>query len=60
MMGLSHSFYEHELESLKAAGRVLNNTDISTEDPKGLVQKYQGVYSNAIGKAFPTGIIYLP
>ncbi|KAG0607867.1 hypothetical protein M758_8G061300 [Ceratodon purpureus] len=54
VMGVSHSLYEHELESMKAARGVNLDTDLTTEDLKELVQKYKGVYRKAIGEAFPT------
>lgn len=59
VMGVSHSLFEHELESLKTARGVHNDTDLTTQDLKELVQKYKSVYRNAIGKDFPTGIIFL-
>jgi pyruvate,orthophosphate dikinase len=55
VMGVSHSLYEDELESMKAAREVHLDTDLTTEDLKELVQKYKGVYRKAIGEAFPTG-----
>jgi pyruvate,orthophosphate dikinase len=54
VMGVSHSLYEDELESMKAAREVHLDTDLTTEDLKELVQKYKGVYRKAIGEAFPT------
>lgn len=59
-MGVSHSLYEHELESMKDACKVHQDTDLTTEDLKELVQKYKGVYQKAIGKPFPTGIGAFP
>ena len=58
-MGVSHSLYEHELESMKTARGVHLDTDLTTEDLKELVQKYKGVYRKAIGEAFPTGNLFL-
>lgn len=60
VMGVSHSLYEHELESMKDARKVHQDTDLTTEDLKELVQKYKGVYQKAIGKPFPTGIGAFP
>jgi pyruvate,orthophosphate dikinase len=54
VMGVSHSLYEHELESMKDARGVHQDTDLTTEDLKELVQKYKDVYQKAIGKPFPT------
>jgi pyruvate,orthophosphate dikinase len=54
VMGVSHSLYEHELESMKDARLVQQDTDLTTEDLKELVQKYKAVYQKAIGKPFPT------
>lgn len=59
-MGVSHSLYEHELESMKDARGVHQDTDLTTEDLKELVQKYKDVYQKAIGKPFPTGTTYSP
>lgn len=54
-MGVPHSLYEHELESLKAARGVHLDTELMTEDLKELVEKYKAVYRKAIGKSFPIG-----
>lgn len=59
VMGVSHSLYEQELESMKDARGLQQDTDLTTEDLKELVQKYKGVYQKAIGKPFPTGTTYL-
>jgi pyruvate,orthophosphate dikinase len=55
VMGVSHSLFEHELETLKAAHGLVLDTDLTTEDLKELVSKYKGVYHKAIGEDFPTG-----
>jgi pyruvate,orthophosphate dikinase len=54
VMGVSHSLFEHELETLKAAQGLVLDTDLTTEDLKELVSKYKGVYRKAIGEDFPT------
>lgn len=52
---MSHSLFEHELETMKDARGVQQDTDLTTEDLKELVHKYKAVYQKAIGKPFPTG-----
>jgi pyruvate,orthophosphate dikinase len=55
VMGVSHTLYEHELETMKAARGVDLDTDLTTADLKELVEKYKGVYQKALGEDFPTG-----
>ncbi|CAK9194201.1 unnamed protein product [Sphagnum troendelagicum] len=54
VMGVSHTLFEHELETMKAARGVDHDTDLTTEDLKELVEKYKGVYQKALGEDFPT------
>ncbi|KAH7314386.1 hypothetical protein KP509_21G000900 [Ceratopteris richardii] len=54
VMGVSHSLFEHELESLKRRKGVTQDTDLTTDDLKELVETYKAVYKKAIGKQFPT------
>jgi pyruvate,orthophosphate dikinase len=55
-MGVSHDLFEHELESLKKERGVSQDTDLTTEDLKQLVEKYKAVYVKAIGRDFPSGM----
>lgn len=55
VMGVSHSLFEHELETMKSSKGVTLDTDLTTEDLKALVQKYKEVYRAAKGSDFPTG-----
>ncbi|KAL2612921.1 hypothetical protein R1flu_024613 [Riccia fluitans] len=54
VMGVSHSLFEQELEALKSSKGVAQDTDLTTEDLKELVQKYKQVYRTAKGSDFPT------
>ncbi|BBN17421.1 pyruvate, orthophosphate dikinase [Marchantia polymorpha subsp. ruderalis] len=54
VMGVSHSLFEHELETMKSSKGVTLDTDLTTEDLKALVQKYKEVYRAAKGSDFPT------
>lgn len=56
-MGISHSLFEQELQSLKAANGVTLDTDLTADDLKQLVVKYKDVYKQATGKQFPAGIV---
>jgi pyruvate,orthophosphate dikinase len=58
VMGVSHTLFEHELETMKAARGVDHDTDLTTEDLKELVEKYKGVYQKALGEDFPTGNLF--
>lgn len=53
VMGISHSLFEQELQSLKAAKGVTLDTDLTADDLKQLVVKYKDVYIQATGKQFP-------
>jgi pyruvate,orthophosphate dikinase len=52
VMGLPHETFEAELESLKEARGVAEDTDLSAQDLRELVESYKGVYSTR-GVAFP-------
>jgi len=52
VMGLPHEAFEAELESLKEARGVAEDTDLSAQDLRELVESYKGVYSTR-GVAFP-------
>lgn len=57
VMGISHSLFEQELQSLKATNGVTLDTDLTVDDLKQLVVKYKDVYIQAMGKQFATSII---
>eukprot|EP01018_Ginkgo_biloba_P027474 Gb_14687 [translate_table: standard] len=54
VMGIPHSLFGQELESLKAAKGVALDTDLTADDLKQLVVKYKDVYFQTTGKQFPT------
>lgn len=53
VMGVDHEHFEHELDSLKKARGVKNDTDLSGDDLKLLVTKYKAVYKKHTGDDFP-------
>eukprot|EP00250_Pteridium_aquilinum_P015706 c22711_g1_i1 orf=319-3255(-) len=53
VMGIPHALFEHELEVLKNRRGVVQDTDLTTDDLKELVEKYKTVYTKARGKPFP-------
>eukprot|EP00249_Psilotum_nudum_P013663 c24446_g1_i1 orf=338-3238(-) len=54
VMGIPHSLFEHELEILKQARGITQDTELTTEDLKRLVLNYKEVYAKATGREFPT------
>lgn len=57
-MGIPHSSFEEELEKLKAAKGVKQDTDLTATDLQELVEEYKNVYVKATGGKFPSGIKY--
>lgn len=55
VMGIPHALFEHELESLKNRRGLSQDTDLTTDDLKELVESYKAVYTKATGKHFPAG-----
>ncbi len=53
VMGVDHEHFEHELAALKAQRKVKNDTDLSGDDLKLLVEKYKAVYKKGTGSDFP-------
>ena len=53
VMGVDHEHFEHELDSLKKERGVKNDTDLSGDDLKLLVDKYKAVYKKHTGSDFP-------
>ncbi len=54
VMGVPHHDFEHALESVKNKKGVANDTDLSADDMKLVVDLYREVYKKAIGSDFPT------
>ena len=54
-MGIPHSLFEEQLEALKTAKGVKDDTDLTAADLKELVAQYKNVYIEAKGEQFPTG-----
>lgn len=53
VMGVDHEHFEHELDSLKKTRGVKNDTDLSADDLKLLVDKYKAVYKKHTKSDFP-------
>ncbi|KAH7299081.1 hypothetical protein KP509_25G071800 [Ceratopteris richardii] len=53
VMGVPHSAFDHELESLKKFRGLMDDTELTTSDLKGLVESYKAVYEKATGEQFP-------
>ncbi len=54
VMGMNHSLLEGQLEDLKEARKVKEDTELSAEDFKELVSVYKSIISEELGKKFPT------
>ncbi|CAL9103659.1 unnamed protein product [Musa acuminata var. zebrina] len=54
VMGIPHSLFEEQLEALKTAKGVKDDTDLTAADLKELVAQYKNVYIEAKGEQFPT------
>jgi pyruvate,orthophosphate dikinase len=52
-MGVEHEHFEHELDALKKQRGVKNDTDLSSDDLKLLVDRYKAVYKKHTGGDFP-------
>ncbi len=52
-MGVEHEQFEHELDSLKKERGVKLDTDLSADDLKELVKRYNAVYQKHVGSPFP-------
>jgi pyruvate,orthophosphate dikinase len=51
--GLTHEDFEHELESLKNKYGAKDDTDLTADQLKELVEQYKKVYRAKVKKAFP-------
>ncbi|KAL1807362.1 hypothetical protein ACET3Z_024352 [Daucus carota] len=54
VMGIPHSSFEEELENLKSAKGVKEDTDLTAADLQELVEQYKKVYIKATGGKFPS------
>lgn len=54
VMGIPHEKFEEVIEKLKAKKGVDEDTDLTAEDLKELVNSYKAVYRNATGFMFPS------
>ena len=52
VLGIPHSLFEHEIETLKQKAGVVNDNELSTENLKELVEAYKNVYVSQ-GLKFP-------
>ena len=54
VMGVPHHDFEAALAAVKEEQGVENDTDLSADDMKNVVERYREVYKKAIGSDFPT------
>jgi len=53
VMGCSHEYFEHELETLKKRAGAKQDTDLTADQLAELVKRYKAVYKKHLGKLFP-------
>ena len=53
VMNISHDKFEHVIEALKKEHGVVDDTELTTDDLKVLVERYKAVYRKATGYMFP-------
>ncbi len=53
VMGVSHEHFEEAIEGLKKERGVENDTDLSADDLKILVDRYKAIYRKKTGHMFP-------
>ncbi len=53
VLGVDHGFFEEILEDTKAAGNHELDTDLSSEELRGMVEKYKQLVLDESGEAFP-------
>src|SRR5207237_4334354 len=53
VMGVDHEHFEHELSEVKKARGVENDTDLSADDLKEVVERYKQVYKKHLGEEWP-------
>ena len=54
VLGVGHHRFEHALTELKRARGVSEDTALTPDDLRGLVQTYEQLVESAIGRPFPT------
>ncbi len=54
VMGIPHHDFEHALESVKAKKGTKLDTELDTPDLKEVVELYQNIYIERMGKPFPS------
>ncbi len=54
VMGIGHHDFEEILENQKKQAGVKNDSDLSAEQLKNIVEKYKAVYRKRTGEEFPT------
>ncbi len=53
VMGVEHDDFEHALHGLKTEKGAEEDTDLSADDLKELVELYKGIYEKHVGEPFP-------
>lgn len=53
VMGINRQKFEHALDQVKKEKGYREDTDLTTDDLKALVQTYKGIYKNETGQDFP-------
>ena len=53
VMGIDHEHFEHELSAVKSAKGVENDTDLTAEDLREVVERYKQVYKKHLGQEWP-------
>lgn len=53
VMGVEHHDFEHELEKIKKDAKVKDDTDLSTQDLKAVVEAYKKIVKKQTGESFP-------
>ncbi|KAF8089904.1 hypothetical protein N665_0494s0009 [Sinapis alba] len=54
VMGIPHAKFEEKLERMKESKGVKNDTELSADDLKELVEQYKSVYLQVKGQEFPS------
>ncbi len=53
VMGVEHEHFEHELSEVKKARGVTQDTELTAEDLKEVVERYKAVYEKHVGSKWP-------
>lgn len=54
VMGVSHDLFEEAMENLKKEKNVINDTDLTAEDLRELVDRFKAIYRQETGFMFPS------